>query len=276
MRLPLGRYGVWLPARSTEGGLAAAIERLGFKTLWLGGIPDERWPTVSAALEATESLVVSTGIVNMWRAGAPDAGASYHRIAGEHPDRIQLGVGIGHPERTGEYHSPYDTMDAYLTALADRGVPADRTVLAALGPRVLRLAASRTAGAHPYLTTPEHTRRAREVLGSGPLLAPEHKVIVETDPDRARAVARKTLAAYLELTNYTRMLRGLGFTGTDLADGGSDRLVDALVLHGDATTVADGIRAHRAAGADHVAVQPLGDPLVSLEALAPLLVGDDS
>lgn len=274
MRLPLGTFGVWLGTSSVDAGIALDIERLGYPTLWVGGIPDARWDAVGEALEGTDTLIVSTGIVNMWRADVGDAAESYHRLAQEFPDRFQLGVGIGHPERSREYRSPYDTMVGYLDGLAEREVPADRTVLAALGPRVLRLARDRTAGAHPYLTTPEHTRTAREVLGEGPLLAPEHKVIVGTDAAEARATARDYLARYLGLTNYRRMLRGLGFTEEDIDSGGSDRLVDALVLHGDAESVADRLREHITAGADHLSIQPIDDPLPTLQALAPLLLDD--
>lgn len=272
MRLSLGTFGVWLGTATVDAAIARHVERLGYPTLWVGGIPDARWDAVGQALEGTDSLIVSTGIVNMWRAEVGGAAESFHRLDQAFPDRFQLGVGIGHPERSTEYRSPYDTMVAYLDGLAERGVPADRTVLAALGPRVLRLAGDRTAGAHPYLTTPEHTRTAREVLGEGPLLAPEHKVIVGTDAAEARRIARDFLARYLALSNYRRMLEGLGFTDADIDGGGSDRLVDALVLHGDAESVAERLREHLAAGADHLSIQPIDDPVRTLEALAPFLL----
>ncbi|MBZ2198654.1 TIGR03620 family F420-dependent LLM class oxidoreductase [Occultella gossypii] len=271
MRLELGRYGVWLRARAVDADLARAVERLGYGTLWLGGVNGADLEDPESALAATDSLVVATGIVNIWSADAARTARSYQRLAERFPNRFQLGVGIGHPERTDVYASPYDTTVAYLDALAEHGVPTNRTVLAALGPRVLRLAGTRTAGAHPYLTTPAHTAGAREVLGAAPLLAPEQKVVVDTDPERARAIGRDYLAPYLALSNYTRMLRTLGFTDADFADGGSDALVDQLVLHGDAATVAAGLAAHLEAGADHVAIQPLTEPARSLAALAPLL-----
>ncbi|WP_029135275.1 LLM class F420-dependent oxidoreductase [Nakamurella lactea] len=277
MRTDLGTYGVWLRTNDLEGAagpqLAAAVEELGFGTLWVGTSRGDDLRQQESLLAATTRLVVSTGILNIWTSRPAATAASYHRIAGRFPDRFQLGVGIGHPENTAEYASPYGTTVTYLDALADADVPADRTVLAALGPRVLRLAGDRTAGAHPYLTVPEHTRQAREILGAGPLLAPEHKVVVEVDPDRARAIGRDAVQYYLRLTNYTKMLRRFGFTEADLADGGSDALVDALVLHGDAETVAAGLRRHLEAGADHVAVHPVGDVLPTLRALAPLLAG---
>ncbi|TDE98887.1 LLM class F420-dependent oxidoreductase [Occultella glacieicola] len=271
MTLELGRYGVWLGAPKVDAILAGEVERLGYGTLWLGGINDSELAAPEVVLAGTSSITVATGIVNIWATDAERTARSYARLAHTFGDRFVLGVGIGHPENTSEYASPYDTTVGYLDTLAAQGVPTARTVLAALGPRVLGLARSRTAGAHPYLTIPAHTRRAREILGEGPVLAPEQKVVLETDPERARAVAREFLAPYLGLSNYLRMLRDVGFAEADLADGGSDALVDQLVLHGDAVTVAAGLRAHRDAGADHVAVQPLTDPVRTLGELAPLL-----
>ena len=165
----------------------------------------------------------------------------HHRVAAAHPGRFLLGVGIGHPEATQEYRSPYDTIVDYLDVLDAEGVPVEDRALAALGPKVLALAAERTAGAHPYLTTPEHTRHAREILGDGPLLAPEQKVVLDTDPVAARALGRPAVdRPYLHLRNYTSNLKRLGWTDADLADGGSDALIDALAVHGDAATVAAG------------------------------------
>lgn len=275
MRIELGTYGVWLRVRDLDGGcgkdLASEVQDLGYGTLWVGTSSGDDLEFQGSLLAATDSLVVSTGILNIWTSRPAATAASYQRIAGRFPDRFQLGVGIGHPENTERYASPYETTTRYLQELAEHGVPTDRTVLAALGPKVLRLAGSQTAGAHPYLTVPQHTRWARDILGDGPLLAPEHKVLVETDVVRARAVAREALAYYLPLTNYRRMLLRHGFSEADLADGGSDALVDALVLHGDAETVAAAVAEHLTAGADHVALHPLGDPLTTLRALAPRL-----
>jgi probable F420-dependent oxidoreductase len=219
--------------------------------------------------------VVGTSIVNMWRDDAAPVAESYHRLEAEHPGRFVLGVGIGHPERDRQYKSPYETIVDFLDALDDGKVPAERRMLAALGPRVLKLAAGRTGGALPYLTTPEHTRQARETLGAGVLLAPEQKVVLETDDDIARSVARDYLAGYLQLTNYTNNLKRLGYSDDDIANGGSDDLVDALVLHGTAVEIAEGLNAHVEAGADHVVVQQLGkegpDLLPGYEALATVL-----
>ena len=154
-------------------------------------------------------------------------------------------------------------MAAYLDALdkTDPPVPADARVLAALGPKMLRLAAERAAGAHPYLTTPDHTRQAREILGPEPLLAPEQRVVLETDPAAARELGRRHLAIYLQLPNYTNNLRRMGFTDDDFAGGGSDRLVDAIVAWGDVDALVARVRAHHDAGAAHVCIQVLtADP----------------
>jgi probable F420-dependent oxidoreductase len=183
---------------------------------------------------------------------------SYARIERGYPGRFVLGVGAGHREATPEYASPYETLVTYVDRLLAAGVPADRLVLAALGPKVLALAAGRTAGAIPYLVPPQHTRRAREILGPDKLLAPEHKVVLDADASRARALGgRRVRTPYLGLVNYTSNLRRLGFTDADLADGGSDRLIDALVAHGAPEQVAAQLTAHLHAGADHVCVQLL-------------------
>ncbi|HYS40515.1 MAG TPA: LLM class F420-dependent oxidoreductase [Pseudonocardiaceae bacterium] len=269
MTTELGKVGIWRRWDELTGDLAVEIERLGYGAIWLGGSPDGHLKIVSDLLAATEHIVIATGIVNMWKDDPETVAASYHRISAEHPDRFLLGVGIGHPEATKEYRKPYDVIVDYLDRLAAAGVPKDGIVVAALGPRVLRLAAQRSAGAHPYLTTPEHTREARALLGAGPLLAPEQKVVLETDPEQARAIARPTVELYLNLVNYVSNLRRLGWTDEDLVNGASDRLIDALAVHGDAAAVASGVTAHLDAGADHVTVQVLGpDPLAGYRELA--------
>jgi probable F420-dependent oxidoreductase len=184
-----------------------------------------------------------------------------------------LGVGAGHREATQEYQRPYDTLAAYVDTLLADGVPRQPLVLAALGPRVLGLAAERTGGAIPYLVTPEHTRQAREILGQGPLLAPEHKVVLDTDTAQARALGRARVERpYLGLVNYTSNLRRLGWTDEDLSNGGSDALVDALVAHGSADQVAAQLGQHLEAGADHVVIQLLvesqEDPVAGYRDLA--------
>jgi probable F420-dependent oxidoreductase len=254
----LGRFGVWRSAGLLTPELATLLEELGFGTLWVGGSPAGDLELVEGLLAATTRLTLATSIVNMWQDDAHLVAASFHRIEGRYPGRFVLGVGAGHREATQEYARPYDTLAAYVdTVLAD-GVPRASLVLAALGPRVLRLAAERTAGAIPYLVTPEYTRQAREVLGAGPLLAPEQKVVLDTDPDRARRLGRARVSRpYLGLINYTSNLRRLGWSEADLSDGGSDALVDALVAWGSGAKVAAQLDEHFAAGADHVCAQLL-------------------
>ncbi|WNV91248.1 LLM class F420-dependent oxidoreductase [Umezawaea sp. Da 62-37] len=254
MAVELGTFGVWSQAQlwAGAGDAAAELEQLGYRALWLGGSPGGDLRPVSDVLAGTRELTVATGIVNVWSEPADRLSATYRRIDGEHPGRFLVGIGASHPEAVGEYVKPYDKLVGYLDEL---DVPEDRRILAALGPRVLELAADRTAGAHPYLVTPEHTATAREVLGAGPVLAPEQHVVLETDPDAARALARQSIQLYLGLRNYTRNWLRLGFTEDDVADGGSDRLVDALVAWGSPEQVAIRLHAHLAAGADHVAVQ---------------------
>jgi probable F420-dependent oxidoreductase len=258
----LGRFGIWRGTSQVTPELAVGLERLGFGTLWLGGSPSGELTEPERILDATTSLTVATSIVNMWQA--------------RHPGRFLLGVGAGHREATQQYAKPYETLASYVDVLLGDGVPADGLVLAALGPKVLRLAAERTAGAIPYLVTPEHTRQARAILGPGPLLAPEQKVVLETDPERARAIGRpRVQSPYLGLVNYTSNLRRLGWSDEDLSGGGSDALIDALVAHGSGEQVAARLAEHFAAGADHVAVQlltaPGADPLDGYRELAQAL-----
>jgi len=261
LRDRLGRFGIWRSAYQTTAQLAAEIERCGFGALWLGGSPDGDLAQVEELLDATGTLVVGTSIVNMWKDGPHEVARAFTRVHGRHPGRFVLGVGAGHREATQEYERPYETLAAYVDSLRGDGVPQDALVLAALGPRVLRLAGERAAGAIPYLVPPEHTRRAREILGPGPLLAPEHKAVVDADAARARALGRaRVRSPYLGLVNYTSNLRRLGWTDDDLRDPGSDALVDALVAQGSADQVAAQLRRHLEAGADHVVIQLLTEP----------------
>ncbi|MCD2195256.1 LLM class F420-dependent oxidoreductase [Actinomycetospora endophytica] len=257
MTVAPGRYGVFARGTDLTPDLAATIESLGYGAVWIGGSPPADLEHAESLLAATGNLVVATGIVNMWASPASEVAASYARIAGRYPDRFLLGVGIGHPEAVGQYKKPYATIIEYLDGLDAGGVPVDGRALAALGPKVLAVSRDRTAGAHPYLTTPRHTREAREILGEGPLLAPEQKVVLDTDVERARAIGREKVSnPYLKLTNYRNNLLRTGFTDQDL-DTASDALVDALVIHGNPTTVAAGLIAHLDAGADHVCAQVL-------------------
>jgi len=270
MSIELGTVGISRHPSGLTPEVVAEVEALGYGTIWVSGSPPGDLDVVERLLDSTEHIVLATGIVNVWKDDAVTVGASYHRITARYPGRFLLGLGIGHPEATQEYRQPYAKLVSYLDQLDDLKVPAEGRVLAALGPRVLRLSAERAAGAHPYLVTPEHTRRARQILGDGPLLAPEQKLVFETDPVRARAIARpRVQKPYLGLTNYLSNLRKLGWTDADLADGGSDALIDALAVHGDAAAIARGVTAHLEAGADHVAAQILDrDPLPALRALA--------
>jgi probable F420-dependent oxidoreductase len=274
--MELGRVGVWHRDVELTPDLASGLERLGYGAVWIGGSPAGDLAVPETLLDSTRDIVVATGIVNIWQDGAGVVAESYHRIEARHPGRFLLGIGAGHREAAREYTRPYEALVQYLDALDTAGVPPGRRVLAALGPRVLRLARDRTAGAHPYFTTPDHTREARAVLGPDALLAPEQKVVLEPDPHAARAVARPVLGIYLGLANYVANFRRMGFTDEDFAGGGSDRLVDALIAHGDPDTVARRVTEHLDAGADHVAIQAYADDagaaLAQLERLAPVLL----
>ncbi|OBK25361.1 LLM class F420-dependent oxidoreductase [Mycobacterium asiaticum] len=265
----LGRFGVWLGSRSIDPELAAQIESLGYGAVWVGASPEAELGWVEPALAQTSSLQLATGIVNIWSAPAAQVAASYHRIEEAHPGRFLLGVGVGHPEHTQEYQKPYDALVSYLDELDSAMVPNSRRVLAALGPKVLRLAAERSAGAHPYLTTPEHTGTARHLVGNSVFLAPEHKVVLTTDADEARAAGRKFADFYMGLSNYVNNWLRLGFTDEDVRKPGSDRLIDALVAYGTADAIAERLHEHLDAGADHVAIQVLGAS--SPERLVPVL-----
>ncbi|WP_445161947.1 LLM class F420-dependent oxidoreductase [Mycobacterium sp. Dal123C01] len=254
----LGRYGVFLGTRSITPELAAKIEALGYGAAWIGGSPDAELDWVEPALAQTSSLQLATGIVNIWSAPATPVAESFKRIESAFPGRFLLGIGAGHPEHTQEYVKPYAALVGYLDALDDALVPTSRRVLAALGPKVLQLAAERSAGAHPYLTTPEHTAKAREQLGNSVFLAPEHKVALTTDPDEARAAGRALVEHYLGLSNYVNNWLRLGFTENDVRKPGSDRLIDAVVAYGTPEAIAKRLNEHLEAGADHVAVQVLG------------------
>jgi probable F420-dependent oxidoreductase len=259
----VGRVGVWSgefrsddPAAAAEIREAAAeLEDLGYGAVWIGGSSDITH--ASRLIEATSRIGVATGILSIWQHPAAEVAARYTALEQARPGRFLLGLGASHAHLADDYRRPYSTMREYLDALdaAATSVPPGRRVLAALGPKMLQLSKDRAAGAHPYLVTPEHTARAREVLGAEPLLAPEVKVVLETDQERAHGLAREHLAYYLPMPNYLGNLRRLGFGDDDFLDGGSDRLVDALFAWGGDDAVRKRVAEFHAAGADHVALQ---------------------
>jgi len=271
----LGRFGIWRSASLVTPELAAGIERLGFGALWLGSSPAGDLAQAEELLDATTTLILATSIVNMWQDQPEDVASSFARVQRRHPGRFLLGVGAGHREATQQYARPYETLARYVDVLQAGDVPRDSLVLASLGPKVLGLARDHAAGAIPYLVPPEHTRQARAVLGPGPLLAPEHKVVLDTDPDRARALGRTTVYPHLSMVNYTSNLRRLGWTDEDLSGSGSDALIDALVAHGGPAEIAGQLTRHLDAGADHVCLHLLTeedtDPLPGYRALVPAL-----
>ncbi|WP_070909014.1 LLM class F420-dependent oxidoreductase [Mycobacterium tuberculosis] len=259
----LGRFGSF--GRGVTPQQATEIEALGYGAVWVGGSPPAALSWVEPILRATTTLCVATGIVNIWSAPAQRVAESFHRIEAAYPGRFLLGIGVGHAEMISEYRKPYNALVEYLDRLDDYGVPANRRVVAALGPRVLGLSARRSAGAHPYLTTPEHTARARELIGPSAFLAPEHKVVLTTDSARARTVGRQALDMYFNLANYRNNWKRLGFTDDEVSRPGSDRLVDAVVAYGTPDAIAARLNEHLLAGADHVPIQVLteDDNLVS-------------
>ncbi|MEE6282171.1 TIGR03620 family F420-dependent LLM class oxidoreductase [Georgenia sp. MJ170] len=271
-----GRLGLWRGGALLTPESAAAVERLGYGTVWIGGSPDADLAIAEQLLDATETITVATGIVNIWSSPATEVAASFHRLEKTHPGRFVLGVGIGHPEALGDrYQKPYSALVSYLDTLDAEGVPAHRRVISALGPRTLRVSAERAAGTHPYMTTPAHTRFARDILGPGPLVAPEQRLVPTTDAAAARDAARDFLTRYLSLSNYRRTLESHGFTAAELDGGATDAAVDALAPNGTPAELAAVVQGQLEAGADHVCVQLLPaaqDPLPALAALAAELV----
>lgn len=270
----LGSVGVWRGERSLDVALASDIEALGYGTIWLGGSPGSDLRHAEQLLASTRSIVIATGIVNIWKSDPVELGDSFHRLDAVHPGRLLLGIGSGHREATPERVRPMDAMRRYLDVLDGKNVPVNRRVLSALGPRMLALAGERSAGTHPYLTVPTQTSEARTALGPAALIAPEQTVVLDTHVDAARLAARSFLKPYLRLDNYVTTMRRAGFTEADVADGGSDRLIDAIVRHGDPDALASAVRGHLDAGADHVCVQVVPtdvDPRAALRATAAAL-----
>jgi probable F420-dependent oxidoreductase len=292
VRQRLGPVGVWLTMSGAttideERAAVRRMEELGYGSLWGGEVIGgrEAFANTAVLLAATDRIVTGTGIANVWarqpatmEGGAATLGAAY-------PDRFVLGVGISHApivERSGQkYEKPLAHMTHYLDGMdaAVSGAPATPRpvprVLAALRPRMLELARDRADGAHPYFVPALHSARAREALGPDKLLIPEQAVVLQTDAAEARRIARGHMTMYLQLPNYVNSLRHLGYGDDDLADGGSDRLVDAIVAWGDEEDIARRVREHLEGGADHVLLQPLGgfpEALGQLEDLAPALL----
>jgi probable F420-dependent oxidoreductase len=260
--MELGRFGVWTTyhaiGEENAGEAASLVQDLGFGTFWLGGSP--RLSTVRPLLEAADTLSVATGIVNVWAYEPSDLAREYAELSPGYGDRLLVGIGIGHPEATSDYTRPLASTRAFLNGLdaATPPLPRDRRCLAALGPKMLDLCAERSRGTLTYFVPVEHTRSARARLGPDPLIATELACVIETDAGPARAAARRYATLYLGLRNYTNNLLEFGFSDRDIADGGSDRLIDAIVPHGTAEEIAAVVQAHLDAGADHVCLQPVG------------------
>jgi len=271
--MDLGRVGLWTfwldfqPA-ARAGEIVAEVEELGYGALWIPeAVTRDAVANSMLLLGASERITVATGIANIYARDPYTMQASWQTVSEAYPGRFLLGLGVSHQPmvegmRQHVYGPPLATMRTYLDAmdqalyLAPAPPVTPRRVLAALGPKMLALAAERTDGAHPYFVPPEHTAIAREVMGPGPLLAPEQKVVLETDPERARAIGREAMAMYLTLPNYVNNLLRLGFT-TDDVEHASDRLVDAIVAWGDVEAIRARVQAHVDAGADHVCLQTL-------------------
>jgi probable F420-dependent oxidoreductase len=262
MTIDLGRIGLWTSYRAigeeNAADAARLAQRLGYGTVWLGGSPNPA--KVTPMLEATDRLHTATGIVNVWQSDPAQAAREQARLVADFPDRFLMGIGIGHPEATSDYRHPLKAMREFLDGLdaAEPSLPADGRCLAALGPKMLELADERTAGTHTYFVSSEHTAFARGQLGPGKLVAAELACVVDTDVERARATARDYAGMYLGLRNYTNNLKRFGFTDEDIADGGSDRLIDTIVPHGSAQDIAAAAQRHLDAGADHVCLQTVG------------------
>ena len=285
MALKLTGVGLWSPElrrhpdRGEVADAAAELEEAGYSALWYpGGDARDAFNTASELLRATRSVTVATGILSVWVADPELVAAERAELSDAFDGRFLLGLGVSHAPLVGpDYKRPLEKMRTYLESLdvaAPPVLPEDRA-LAALGPKMLELARERSLGAHPYLVTPEHTRTAREAVGPEKLVAPEQAVVLETDPERARALARGHLERYLQLPNYTNNWRRLGFGDGDLDGGGSDRLVDALVAWGDEDAIRARVEEHREAGADQVLIQAVssgdGLPREEWRRLAPAL-----
>jgi probable F420-dependent oxidoreductase len=268
----LGKFGVWTTT-PVSPEVAVEIERLGYGAVWVSSAAPDDLSWVDPIFDETTTLKAATGIINIWTSPAGPVAEAFNRLEHRHPGRFVLGIGAGHREAITQWEKPFDALNAYLDELDRHGVPAHRRVLAALGDGILKLSARRGAGAHPYLTTPEHTARARDVMGPAAFLAPEHKIVLSDDAAEARASGRAALDLYLGLANYRNSWKRIGFQDNDVEKPGSDALIDAVIAYGTADQIAQRLHQHSAAGADHVAVQVIGtkDLLPVLTTLAPAL-----
>lgn len=268
----LGKFGVWTTT-PVSPEVAVEIERSGYGAVWVSSAAPDDLSWVDPIFDSTATLKAATGIINIWNSPSAHVAEAFHRLEDHHPGRFVLGIGAGHREAISQWEKPFDALNAYLDDLDRYGVPAHRRVLAALGDGILKLSARRGAGAHPYLTTPEHTARAREVMGPAAFLAPEQKVVLSGNAARSRASGRQALHLYLGLANYRNSWKRIGFHDNDIAKPGSDELVDAVIAYGSADEVAQRLQKHSAAGADHVAIQVIGTKklLPALTTLAPAL-----
>jgi probable F420-dependent oxidoreductase len=260
--MDFGDFGVWTSYRrigeENAGAAARAAEEAGLDTFWLGGSP--RLEELRPLLEGSEKLVVGTSIVNIWSYEPADLAREFAALEADFPGRACVGIGVGHPEATSDYRRPLSNLEAFLDGVdaAAEPIPADRRIIAALGPKMLAMSARRSLGTIPYFTSVDHTRFARDAIGPDALVIPEIACVIDEDVERARATARSYAKLYLGLSNYTNALLEHGFERADIEDGGSDRLIDHVIPHGSAAEVAAAARAHVDAGADHVALQALG------------------
>lgn len=276
MTIELGLLGAYLTTAEATAADAVTLEEAGYGAIWLAASPPADLRQAERLLDATSRIVVGTSVLNVWQTDAGTVADAYHRIAEKHAGRLLVGIGAGHRETDAGYTSPVAKVESYLDRLHAAGAPAGRVLLAALGPRMLRLAAERAAGTLTLQVTPEHTRRAREALGPGKLVIPGHGVVPDTDTERARETGCAGLRPILGISSYAANLRRIGYTEEELTDPFSNRLLDALVLHGDEPAIAAGVRAELAAGANHVGLHAVGtDPIASLRSVAHVFFGGE-
>jgi probable F420-dependent oxidoreductase len=274
--MDIGRIGIWafqldlVPSKQAQEHVAE-LDELGFGALWIPeAVGREAFTSSALLLAGGTRITIATGIASIWARDPMAMSAAHKTLTEAYPDRFLLGMGVSHQPmvtaiRGHDYTRPYSHMKNYLDAMDSaffmaKGPDVEpQRVLAALGPKMLRLAAERGAGAHPYFVPPEHTAFARETMGDGPLLAVEQAVVFCTDPTRAREIARTHTAIYVGLPNYTNNLKRFGLVDDDFLDNGSDRLVDTIVAWGTMDDIAARVQAHHDAGADHVCIQVIAE-----------------